>query len=253
MDKSERIWEFYGEKDPYFAVNTISDMRSEKIDKDKIKLFFEEGEEYVKKIWQEIEDHFISSFNPRRALDFGCGVARLTLPIAERSEQAVGVDISANMLKVAEQNANLFNINNVSFIKGDDYLSKITGEFDFIHSFVVFQHINPKIGEEIFRKMVQMLSEEGIGVLQFGYADSLSSVAQKFRFTLYRDYPFAYKIRNLILRKKPEPLIPMYSYNLNNLMLILQQNGCHNCLVRFSHHGVEGIVLFFQKRKEVLY
>ena len=253
MDNSERIWEFYGEKDPYFAVNTIPGMRSESIDEEKIKLFFLEGEEYVKRIWNDIEEHFISNFKPRRALDLGCGVARLTLPIAERRKEAVGVDISSSMLQVAENNAKLFNINNVSFIKGDDSLSRVEGEFDFIHSFVVFQHINPKMGEAILRKMVQMLSVRGIGVLQFGYANSLSTKSQKLRFTFYRDFPIVYKIRNLILREKSEPLIPMYSYNLNNLMLILQQNDCHNCQIRFSHHGVEGIVIFFQKSKEVLY
>ncbi|MGI8883388.1 MAG: class I SAM-dependent methyltransferase [Pyrinomonadaceae bacterium] len=253
MSNSERIWEFFGENDPYFAVNTISDMRSESIDEDKLKLFFEGGEEYVKKIWQEIEKHFISDFSPRRALDFGCGVARLTLPIAKRSRETVGVDISTNMLEVAAKNANSFNIKNISFIKGDDNLSKVNGEFDFIHSFVVFQHINPNIGEMIFKKMIEMLSEGGIGVLQFGYADSLSTYAQKLRFSLYRDYSTIYKLRNLILRKKREPLIPMYSYNLNNLMLILQQNNCHNCQIRFSHHGVEGIMFFFQKKKEILY
>ena len=253
MSDSERIWEYFGEKDPYFAVNTISDMRSESIDEDKLKLFFEGGEKYVKKIWEEIESHFISGFNPRRALDFGCGVARLTLPIAKRSIETIGVDISTNMLEVAAKNADLFDIKNISFIKGDETISKVTGEFDFIHSFVVFQHINPKLGEEIFKKMVEMLAEGGIGVVQFGYADSVSTFAQKLRFSLYRDYSITYKLRNLVLRKKREPLIPMYSYNVNNLMLILQQNDCHNCHVRFSHHGVEGILLFFQKSKEVLY
>ncbi len=253
MSNSERIWEFFGENDPYFAVNTISEMRSESIDEDKIKLFFAGGEEYVKKIWLQIEENFIHDFTPRRALDFGCGVARLTLPIAVRSREAVGVDISTNMLEVAAKNADSFNIKNISFIKGDDNLSKVTGEFDFIHSFVVFQHINPNIGELIFKKMVETLSEGGIGVVQFGYADSISTYAQKLRFSLYRDYSVIYQLRNLILRKKREPLIPMYSYNLNNLMLILQQNDCHNCQIRFSHHGVEGIILFFQKSKENLY
>lgn len=253
MSDNERIWEFFGENDPYFAVNTISDMRSESIDEEKLKVFFESGEDYVKKIWQEIEKHFISGFSPHRALDFGCGVARLTLPIAKRSGETVGVDISINMLEVAAKNADLLKIKNVSFIKGDDELSKLTGEFDFIHSFIVFQHINPKIGEVIFKKMVGMLSEGGIGVVQFGYADSVSTFAQKFRFSLYRDYSITYKLRNLVLRKKREPLIPMYSYNLNNLMLILQKNDCHNCHIRFSNHGVEGIILFFQKRKEILY
>ena len=253
MSDNESIWEYFGENDPYFAVNTISEMRSEILDEDKIKLFFERGEEYIKTIWQEIEEHFTADFKPQRSLDFGCGVARMTLPIAKRSGEAVGVDISTHMLEVARKNADLFGCKNVSFIKGDDTISKVTGKFDFIHSFVVFQHVAPKIGEIIFKRMVEMLSEGGIGMLHVTYENTVSTGAQKLRFALYRDFSFTYKLRNLILRKKKEPLIPMYSYNLNRLMLILQQNDCHNCHIRFSHHGVEGVLLFFQKKKRDLY
>lgn len=253
MSDNESIWEYFGEKDPYFAVNTISEMRSEILDEDKIKLFFERGEDYLKIIWQEIEEHFTPDFKPQRSLDFGCGVARMTLPIAKRSVEAVGVDISTNMLEVARKNADLFGVENVSFIKGDDTISKVTGKFDFVHSFVVFQHVDPKIGEGIFKRMVEMLSEDGIGALHVTYENSLSTRGQKLRFALYRDFSFVYKLRNLILRKRKEPLIPMYSYNLNNLLLILQQNDCHNCHIRFTHHGVEGVMIYFKKNKEILY
>ena len=253
MSNSKDIWEYFGENDPYFAVNTISEMRSETLDRDRIKSFFERGEEYVARIWREIEENFIADFKPERSLDFGCGVARMTLPIAKRSKEAVGVDISQKMLDVATENAKMFGADNVSFVLGDDNLSRIWGEFDLIHSFVVFQHIDPKIGERIFKKMVESLAENGIGVLHFEYANTVSTPGQNFRFKLYRDLPFVYSLRNLILRKRKEPLIPMYRYNLNDLMLILQQNGCHNCMVRFSKHGVEGVMLFFQKKKEELY
>jgi SAM-dependent methyltransferase len=251
MSKSEGLWEYFGKNDPYFAVNSISEMRTENIDQDQLRLFFEGGEAYVAKIWKEIEEHFVPHFRPRRALDFGCGVGRLTIPIARRSGQTVGVDISAKMLEVAEQNARNFELDNLQFIKGDDRILKVTGEFDFIHSFIVFQHIKPTIGEPIFRRMIEMLVEGGIGVVQFTYANSVSTSAQKFRSKLYRNVPFAYAARNFMRGAKSEPFIPMYTYNLNRLMLILQQNNCHVGQFRFSNHGIEGVLLFFQKRSEV--
>jgi SAM-dependent methyltransferase len=254
MSDNESIWEYFGENDPYFAVNTISEMRSESLDEDKIKLFFDRGEDYMKQIWREIEEYLAPDFKPQRSLDFGCGVARMTLPIAKRSAgETIGVDISTHMLEVAQKNADMFGVKNVTFIKGDDTISKVSGKFDFIHSFVVFQHINPKIGVGICERMVEMLAEGGVGMLHFQYENTTSTPAQKVRFALYRDFSVTYKLRNLVLRKKKEPLIPMYSYDLNKLMLILQQNDCHNVHVRFSHHGVEGILLFFQKKKEDLY
>lgn len=254
MSDSESIWEYFGENDPYFAVNTISEMRSESLDDERIKLFFSRGEDYIKQIWQEIEDHFAPGFRPERSLDFGCGVARMTLPIARRTTgETVGVDISDSMLDVARKNAEMFGVKNVSFLKSDDTISKVTGKFDFVHSFVVFQHVNPKIGEGIFRRMVEVLAEGGIGMLHVSYENTVSSPRQKFLFALYRDFSMTYKLRNLVLRKKNEPLIPMYSYDLNRLLLILQENDCHKVQIRFSHHGVEGALLFFQKKKEDLY
>lgn len=253
MNNNESVWEYYGEKDPYFGVNTVAEMRNEAINDEARKLFFESGEKYISRIWDEIEEHLTADFKPQRALDFGCGVGRILLPIAKRSKEAIGVDISTAMLEEAKKNAEIFNYDNITFIKGDDKLSKVSGEFDFVHSFIVFQHINPKVGERIFQKIVESLSENGIGVLHVQYATDNSTSGQKLRFKLYRDFPIVYSVRNLILRKRKEPLIPMYSYNLNNLMLILQKNNCSNCQVRFSYHGVEGILLFFQKKTKPLF
>jgi ubiquinone/menaquinone biosynthesis C-methylase UbiE len=228
-------------------------MRSETIAQDDLEQFFESGEDHVKRIWNEIEMHFVSDFRPERSLDFGCGVGRITFPLAKRSETAVGVDISTGMLEIAEKKVKLSGAENITFIKGDDSLSKVTGKFDFVHSFIVFQHIDPRSGMAIFKKIVELLSDNGIGVLHFEYANSVSTTGQKLRFRLYRDIPLIYSLRNLILKKRKEPLIPMYQYDLNEIMLHLQQNDCHNCLIRFSQHGVDGVLIFFQKKKEALY
>jgi ubiquinone/menaquinone biosynthesis C-methylase UbiE len=253
MSKSKSVWEYFGENDPYFGVNTLSEMRSDALDQDTIALFFERGEQYVERIWTEIGENFITDFKPDRSLDFGCGVARMTLPIARRSRETVGVDISQSMLDVATENAKKFGVENVSFVLGDDNLSRVSGEFDFIHAFVVFQHIDPKIGERLFKKMVESLAENGVGILHFTYANTISTSGQNFRWQIYRSFPFVYSLRNFLLRKKREPFMPVFNYDLNKLLLILQQNDCHKCHVRFTQHGVEGVVLFFQKKKEVLY
>lgn len=252
MDKIEKKWEYFGETNPYFAVSTFDKFKSENLSDAALTEFFESGEEYVERIWQEIENNFQSEFKPRRALDFGCGVGRITLPLARRCETVTGIDISENMLKEARQNSAKFSLNNVNFVKGDNDLTRISGEFDLIHSFIVFQHIKPKIGEAIFKEFVRMLSNGGIGVLHFTYFDNQMTPAQKIRFQIYRDFAWSYKLRNFI-KKKNEPLIQMYLYDLNRLLLVLQENDCHKCQIRFSQHGAEGALLFFQKRKEILY
>ncbi len=102
----------------------------------------------------------------------------------------------------------------------------------------------------IFSRIVESLRENGIGVLHFQYETSKSTEAEKLRFRAYRDLPFLYSLRNLILGKKKEPLIPMSSYDLNKIMLVLQNRGCGKCFVRFTQHGVDGALIFFQKTHE---
>ena len=55
-------------------------------------------------------------------------------------------------------------------MESDDDLSKVTGTFDLIHSFIVLQHIATSRGEKIFRRMLSLLNEGGIGFLHFTYA-----------------------------------------------------------------------------------
>ena len=253
MSDKEKVWEVYGEKNPYFGVVSVERFQQENLNEETLNDFFQTGEDYVERIWEEIEENLIKNFRPNRALDFGCGVGRLTIPIAKRSEKTVGMDISEQMLKESENNCQKFDVKNAEFELSDETLSKVSGEFDFVHTFIVLQHINPKIGVGIFRRMVEMLADGGIGVLHVQYANMISSSTQKIRNKIYRYLPFIYSLRNIIVNQKNEPLIPLYQYDLNTLLQILQTNDCHNCLVRFSRHGIDGVVFIFQKKREEFY
>ena len=253
MSRNENVWEYYGEKDPYFGVTSVGEMRSEALDEAARAEFFASGEEYISRVWQEIDENFEAGFAPARSLDFGCGVGRVAMPIARRSGQVTGIDISEGMLAEARKNAERSNLANLDFVLADETLSRVKGRFDFIHSFVVFQHIRPDAGLRMAQRLIDLMNEDGIGALHFQYANSTAKPEERFRYKLYRDVPGVYALRNLLLGKKKEPLMPMYSYDLNKIMLMLQKSGCHKCQIRFSDHGVEGALIIFQKRSEKLY
>lgn len=253
MSKAEKEWEKFGQTNPYYAVTTLDEFKEENLNKSAKEIFFQSGEDYTRRIWQVVETHFVSNFAPQNAIDFGCGVGRLTVALAKRCRKITGIDISESMLKEGRINAANFGLDNVDFKRDGNNLLKIQGEFDFIHSFVVFQHINPEIGIEIFEKLVKMLKRNGIGIVHFAYSKGKTTVAQKLRFQLYRDFSWLHTVRNIVLRKGNEQFMPMYFYDLNKIFLILQDNDCHNCQVRFSNHGMEGVILFFQKKNEDLY
>ena len=253
MDKNESVWEYFGENDPYFGVLSTDEMRDDVFVAESRRKFFESGREHVERLWAEMQANFGSSPAPRRALDFGCGVGRVAIPMAAHCANVVGVDISPGMVEEARRNAGTFGIENASFEKSHDKFFRTAGEFDLIHSFVVFQHIYPAKGMRIFGEVIDSLSENGIGIIQFPYASSTATPAQKMRYRLYRDVPGVYALRNLAVRDRKEPLIPMYPYNLNEVMLLLQKKGCHRCFIKFSDHGYEGVVLFFQKTPDKLF
>jgi len=252
MKDAKDKWEYYGENDPYFAVLTFDKFKAGNLDEAGKDDFFRSGSAHIDRVWSEIEEHFKPDFHPRNSLDLGCGVGRLVIPLAARSDDVLGVDISEKMLGEAARNCTDRGIDNAEFMQTDDFLASKDQSFDFIHSFIVFQHIDPETGLGIVQKMLDDLADDGIGVLHFTYATTADEMAS-FRFRLYRDHPFIYRLRNVLLRRPNEPLIPMFQYDLNRVFRMLQENNCHKSVVRFSHHGTYGAVIFFQKRTETLY
>ena len=76
----------------------------------------------------------------RRALDFGCGVGRLTRALAGRFGEAVGVDVSREMTRQAK--AGNAEVENIRFVhdSSPDLVQLGPGTFDVVLSLLVLQH-----------------------------------------------------------------------------------------------------------------
>jgi 2-polyprenyl-3-methyl-5-hydroxy-6-metoxy-1,4-benzoquinol methylase len=75
-----------------------------------------------------------------RALDFGCGVGRLTRALAGRFGETVGVDVSGEMIRQAE--AGNAEVDNIRFVHDStpDLARLGPGTFDLVLSLFVLQH-----------------------------------------------------------------------------------------------------------------
>jgi len=96
---------------------------------------------------------------------------------------------------------------NLTLLKSDDGLENLSGDFDFFHSVIVFQHIAARRGEMILRTMLRRLSSNGIGAIHFLYAISVpwwKRLARKLRAT----FPFVNDLANLV--KGPSLQISIY-------------------------------------------
>jgi SAM-dependent methyltransferase len=252
MNKFKDTWEYFGKNDPYFAVLTFDKFKSENLDDAAETEFFRSGQQHIERVWREIEDNLVPDFSPRRSLDFGCGVGRLVLPLAHKSAEVVGVDISTEMLAEAARNCERRNLANTSFAQADELFKLDIGKFDFVHAFIVMQHINPKDGEKIFERFLQVLGDGGVGAIHLTYGIPVNKFAF-LRARVYRDFPVINRVKNLLRRAGKQPMIPFYIYDLNRIFMLLQKYDCGKCIVRFSDHGQSGAFLFFQKQRAELY
>src|SRR5688500_636371 len=89
---TDKEWEKFGKDDPYFGVLSDVSFRKGNLNPEAFERFFASGEEYVSDLLVRAVRFAGEGFRPRSALDFGCGVGRLVIPLASRCARVVGVD-----------------------------------------------------------------------------------------------------------------------------------------------------------------
>ena len=100
---SDRAWQRWGETEPYFGVLAADRFRRSSFARNRQE-FWHLGEVQVEERLRAAEQHF--GLRPSgRALDFGCGVGRLSLALARRFDQVTALDIAPAMLAEAERRA----------------------------------------------------------------------------------------------------------------------------------------------------
>jgi cyclopropane fatty-acyl-phospholipid synthase-like methyltransferase len=118
--------------------------------------FFRTGSDQVATLAARIEAQTGCKLEGMRVLDFGCGVGRTALPLAERCEHVYGLDVSPAVLREADRYAQSMNLSNVEWLLADR-LDEVIGKYDLVVSFWVFQHMPSREGERIFGKLVRGL------------------------------------------------------------------------------------------------
>jgi len=245
---SDKEWEAFGRRDPHYGVLSHERFRKDKLDAEAVEEFFRSGREHIDFVLATIRASVVPGFAPARALDFGCGIGRCSIPLAHVCRSVVGIDVSEAMLEEARKAAAARSISNLDLMKSDDALTGVPTGFDFIHSFLVFQHIVPARGERIVSRLVELLADGGVACLQFVYLRE-ERAAVKALGRLRRTIPLVHNLANLVYGKPfREPLMEKNVYDLNRLLAIVQGLGCGNVHARCYGRGkLRNVFLFFQK------
>jgi len=241
-------WDKWGEIDPYFGVLSSDEYRAANFNGESREKFFRSGEEYISRTLENIRSHLDRDYQPERCLDFGCGVGRLVIPLGGLSKKVVGADVSEHMLAEAASNCQKRNIENVSFVKSDDNLTRLTGTFNLIHSCLVLQHIPTQRGMRLIEALMKHLEPGGVVAIQFYYrcdAPRAIRALVKLRYKL----PIANYARNLI-RGRPlrEPAMQLHTYDLEAVINMIRFAGVDSVYLNlYRYHEFQSVTLYGKK------
>lgn len=274
-------WELFAKDDPYWAVLTQDKFRRQNLDAKAKDEFFASGEAYIDWVFDRVRKHVAPAFDPHSALDFGCGVGRLVVPLAKKCDSVVGVDVSGSMLEEAQKACAARGVRGARFVQGLDKLNVGDGRFDFINSFIVFQHIPCQRGLELLRRLVGLLGDGGVAAIhltfsRFGYSGAPNGQLPVEYGILHYTPPDGFRYHWRGLRKaarrilaertrqifspgqrkevrtarESHPVMQMNSYLLNPVLHMLQEAGVREFHAAFSGHSdALGLVLFFRKNQ----
>lgn len=246
---SDREWEKFGEKDPYYGVLSDDRYHRDKLNENTMEEFFESGRAHIQWTLDTIRKHLDPDYTLGSALDFGCGVGRLLLPLAEHFKRTVGIDVSDSMLAEARKVCAERGHAEIELVRSDDELSQLKGSFDLIHATLVFQHIDSRRGLPLVEKLLGHLNDGGVLSIQFPYHREVPQAVRLMGW-LRKHVPLFHNLANIAYGKPfGEPLMEKNVYDINTLFALFQQKAGGSVHTEFQGRGkLLSTVIFFQKQ-----
>ena len=176
--QTRRHWEKFARTDPLWAVLTAPGKEGNRWTPDE---FFATGEHDVAAALAAIRTR-CPQLARGRALDFGCGVGRLTQALALEFDQVTGVDLAADMLALARthnrRGARVTYVHNAA----PDLACFPAASFDLVLSLITLQHIAPEYSRRYLAEFIRLCAPGGVAYFQ---VPDRRLNAQPPRFSLY--------------------------------------------------------------------
>lgn len=213
--------------------------------------FYATGETEVSAILEKCRELGIT-LDCGQALDFGCGVGRLSRSLASRFSHCVGVDVSAQMVSRArELNKHLSNCEFV--VNHSARIPFPSQSFDFVLSIIVLQHMKTREIEDWVREFGRILRPGGIAVFQLPDKPSLRRRIQGRRriWSLLRFLGVRERFLYETLRLTP---IKMNGVSPDRVRSVMETAGAEMIRIEEDDKAGEGFCshLYFAKKKDLL-
>jgi SAM-dependent methyltransferase len=221
LQESQKNWDELAKADPLFIVLTYKDKQGGKWDP---KEFFNTGVAEV-----ETDLAYIRSLGTEilkgKALDFGCGVGRLSQALVNQFEEVHGVDISEKMIELARK-YNQKGDKCKFYVNAKKDLSLFqSNSFAFIYSKIALQHIRPVFSKAYLQEFMRLLTLGGILFFQLTAEPAKAAPQGALRRFIKKLLPENIRewLRDLKWRGKAR--VDVYGVPKDEVIKILESNG----------------------------
>jgi SAM-dependent methyltransferase len=214
-------WNALGKKDAMWAILTDPKKAGRKWKTDE---FFASGVAEIEDILRYVDG--LELHPPRgRALDFGCGIGRLTQALAANFEETWGVDIAKSMIDLANQHNRHGERCRYHWNTAGDLRFFEDRFFDFIYTRLVLQHMEPKYSKAYIAEFLRVLRPGGVLIFQL---PSTGPKATPLRGVNRLRVPLRGALNGMSIAVRGRPLfgvIEMYSVPRAEVLAIVEEGG----------------------------
>ncbi|WP_299048206.1 methyltransferase domain-containing protein [uncultured Tateyamaria sp.] len=174
-------WTRLGESEPHWSVLTANEFRAD-VFQDHADDFFDTGKLQVTDLRRTASRNGIDIDAYQSCVDFGCGVGRITLPLADLFAQVHGVDVSPGNLGLCAEYARTSGKKNINTILLDTIAALDTvPQCDVLFSLIVLQHNPPPIQVHMLRTLLAKVNPGGLAYFQIPtYLPDYTFVAERY-------------------------------------------------------------------------
>jgi SAM-dependent methyltransferase len=159
----QRYWDRQAHADPMWAILTHPQKTGGRWDAAE---FFATGTHEVGIFMQRAKVWGVP-VSRRSALDFGCGIGRLTQALAGHFDHVYGVDISSKMIELARQHNRHGQRCEYLWNPAGDLSRFADGSIDMIYSWITLQHMRPRYARRYMREFLRVLAPGGLLLFQY--------------------------------------------------------------------------------------
>lgn len=172
-----------GPTEPHFAVAVESIEALNSIDKN-ISQFWATGHVQAHKLLQPLEGFGLTGLDSKTAVEFGCGIGRLSLGLASKFKQLHSYDVSDSQITLAKKASVDAAVHNCQFHLSSGNPFAALEPTDFFYSINTFQYYPPPIIHQFIRNALRSLKPDGLALFQVptfqsGYSFSIAKFLSK--------------------------------------------------------------------------